>query len=536
MSAPEPMTIRLAVFLPAGPVPGWVARLVGDCLALPGIHLTACVRDTLPLPEPDWADRVDGLVFDRGASPLRSVSLATPDGVAECPAGVAAGEWLAEQGCDVLLDLRARPAAIPAGPARHWTLMLSGRPAVDPLAGAAPVVDGDDSTVIRLESVIDGQLIDDSLGASCSFSIRRNRRRAIAKGMGMVRRALLRLAQDDEPGRPQDASGPAAASAALPARARFATLLQRTVSRSASKALSCDQWGLALAFGEEICFDPATTTLIQPPADRFWADPMVWPAAGEGWWVFIEEVIYREGKGTLKAMRVHQDGRWEDPVPVMQKPWHLSYPFLFWWKDTLWMVPESGANRSVELYRCVALPDRWEKEADILTGIDMVDATLFTHEGRWWMLGNVSEPGADKHDELHAYYADTPLGPWLPHAANPVVADARFARPAGPVFTHEGKLLRPAQVCVPEYGHALNLRRIEKLTPTEYVEETERRIDPGWQPGIACVHTISHQSGLTVFDYLTRRSRFASGRAARPVPHATQPAGAEPDNSGGKTQ
>ena len=30
MSAPVPMNIRLAVFLPSGPVPGWVARLVGD--------------------------------------------------------------------------------------------------------------------------------------------------------------------------------------------------------------------------------------------------------------------------------------------------------------------------------------------------------------------------------------------------------------------------------------------------------------------------------------------------------------------------
>jgi hypothetical protein len=43
--------------------------------------------------------------------------------------------------------------------------------------------------------VADGAPVDASLGASCSFSIRRNRRRAIAKGMGMVRRALLRLAR-----------------------------------------------------------------------------------------------------------------------------------------------------------------------------------------------------------------------------------------------------------------------------------------------------------------------------------------------------
>jgi hypothetical protein len=507
------MKIRFAAYLPAGPLPVWVAQLLGACHALPGVELATVLRDGEALPAPDWADRLDELVFDRGPSPLKSVAFGVPAGVAEWSVGdagpMAAGNWLAEQACDVVLDLRAWPAPIPAGPARHWSLMLAGRSAMDPLAGAAPVVAGSDTTTIRLESVSNGHLIDASLGASCSFSIRRNRRRAIAKGMGMVRRALQRLARDG--GLPPLRAEPVCAPHPFPstsARARFSTLLRRSVARSAVKALSREQWGIALAFGEDICLEPARAELIYPPADRFWADPMVWPAAGEGWWVFIEEVIYKEGRGTLKAIRVHRDGNWEAPVPVMARPWHLSYPFLFWWDGALWMVPESGANRTVELYRCTALPDQWEKVADILTDIDLVDATLFAHDGRWWLMGNVTEPGADKHDELHIFHAPTPLGPWQPHAANPVVADARFARPAGPVFSHAGKLLRPAQECVPEYGHALSLRRIDRLTTSEYVEHAERRIDPGWVPGIACVHTVSHQSGLTVFDFLTRRSRL----------------------------
>lgn len=519
------MKIRFAAYLPAGPLPAWIGHLLAACHAIPGVELATVLRDSEALPGADWADCLDALVFDRGASPLKSAVLHMPAGVAEWSAGNAgpmnAGNWLAEQACDVLLDLRTHPAPIPAGPPRHWSLMLAGRSAVDPLAGAAPVVAGADTTTIRLESVSSGHLIDASLGASCTFSIRRNRRRAIAKGMGMVRRALLRLAGDGS--LPPLREGPVCAPHPLPsltARARFSTLLRRSVARSAVKALSRDQWGIALAFGEDICFDPARAQLILPPADRFWADPMVWPAAGEGWWVFIEQVIYKEGRGTLQAIRVHRDGNWEAPVPVMVRPWHLSYPFLFWWDGALWMVPESGANRTVELYRCTALPDRWEKVQDILTDIDLVDATLFAHDGRWWLMGNVSEPGADKHDELHIFHAPTPRGPWQPHAANPVVADARFARPAGPVFSHAGKLLRPAQVCVPEYGHALSLRCIDRLTTSEYVEHTELRIDPGWLPGIACVHTLSHQSGLTVFDFLTRRSRL--GPPAGPLRRALQ--------------
>ena len=56
------MKVRLAVFLPAGPVPGWVVRLVGDCQTLPDVRLVALLRDGAPLPPADWADRVDELV------------------------------------------------------------------------------------------------------------------------------------------------------------------------------------------------------------------------------------------------------------------------------------------------------------------------------------------------------------------------------------------------------------------------------------------------------------------------------------------
>jgi len=52
-------------------------------------------------------------------------------------------------------------------------------------------------------------------------------------------------------------------------------MLHHTARRALGKALSRDQWGIALAFGDEVCLDPAQSRLILPPADRFWADPMV---------------------------------------------------------------------------------------------------------------------------------------------------------------------------------------------------------------------------------------------------------------------
>lgn len=510
--------LRFAIYLPDGPLPAWIGRLLKLCAAADELRLVGVLRSQQALPGPDLAERIDGLLFDRGASLFRHGPLQGAEGLPVWrqadPSAAQAQTWLADLHCDVLLDLRQGADGLCGGPSHQWSLELDGLPAIHPLAGARPVVQGSDTTTIRLRALRSGETLDASLGAACNFSIRRNRHRAIAKGMGMLRRALLRLARGGNPATARAPLPCTAPTASTGASSRLGAMLRHTARRALRKAVSRDQWGIALAFGNEVCLDPAQARLILPPSDRFWADPMVWPAADRGWWVFIEEVIYAEGRGTLKAIRVYPDGSWEQPVPVMARPWHLSYPFLFWWEGALWMVPESGSNRTVELYRCTGMPDRWEKAVDLLTGIDLVDATVFTHGGRWWLLGNVSEPGADKHDELHAFHAPSPLGPWEPHAANPVVSDARVARPAGPLFRHGGRLLRPAQVCVPEYGHALVLRRIERLTPTEYVESTERRIDPGWLPGIACIHTLSHEAGLTAFDFLIRRSRLSQPAAA----------------------
>lgn len=59
--------------------------------------------------------------------------------------------------------------------------------------------------------------------------------------------------------------------------------------------------------------------------------------------------------------------------------------------------------------------------------------------------------------ELHVYYADTPLGPWRPHARNPVMVapDRRGARMGGSFARHHGKLIRFGQDCTVTYGHSV---------------------------------------------------------------------------------
>ncbi len=123
---------------------------------------------------------------------------------------------------------------------------------------------------------------------------------------------------------------------------------------------------------------------------------------------------------------------------MLERDCHVSYPLTFTWNGSWYMIPETAQNRTVELYRAVDFPHRWEFELVLLSDIEAVDATAAEIEGSWWMFVNIGVEGASTWDELHLYSAPTPLGPWVPHARNPVKSDVRSARPAGRVFSRGG--------------------------------------------------------------------------------------------------
>lgn len=259
-----------------------------------------------------------------------------------------------------------------------------------------------------------------------------------------------------------------------------------------------------------------------PPPDRFWADPFPLRDGGR-WWMFFEEYRYRERRGHLRVVELDgESGPVERPPqgageaadrgalgrPALVEPFHLSYPCVFRWRGEAWMVPETAARREVRLYRAAALPDDWRLEAVLLDDVCAVDATPFEHGGRWWMLANLAVPGsAHAHDELHLFAADSPLGPWRPHRTNPVVSDARRARPAGLPFRWRGQLYRPAQDCSRRYGWAVALHRVLRLDDEAYEEEPVAWLPPRWHPGLLAFHTFNRAGGLTVIDGMRRIRR-----------------------------
>jgi hypothetical protein len=189
------------------------------------------------------------------------------------------------------------------------------------------------------------------------------------------------------------------------------------------------------------------------------------------------------------------------PVKVGPEPAvHLSYPYLFELDGRLLCIPESHQAAEVGLYEVERFPDRFRKVADLLEGIEVVDATLFRHQELWWLAG--SEPTAQGTTcELSLWYAERIEGPWRPHAGNPVKMDVRSARPGGTPFHHEGALYRPAQDCSATYGGRLIINRVVTLTPTAFHEVPAAIISPDpTGPYPSGLHTLSQVGDMTLID------------------------------------
>jgi hypothetical protein len=200
-----------------------------------------------------------------------------------------------------------------------------------------------------------------------------------------------------------------------------------------------------------------------------------------------------------------------------ERPVHLSYPYLFEDGGRLYCVPESSAAEEIVLYEVLQFPDRWIKRWTLVAGRGFVDATVFQHEGRWWLAASdVARKGANS--ELHLWFAEALPGPWLAHPGNPVKVDVRSARPAGAPFRAGGVLYRPAQDCSSTYGARVMLNRVLALTPTAFCEEVAATVDPdprGRYP--AGLHTLSTIGNQTLID--GKRSVFVAAEFFRVLAH-----------------
>jgi len=228
--------------------------------------------------------------------------------------------------------------------------------------------------------------------------------------------------------------------------------------------------------------------------------------------VFVEAFDYRVRRGEIHYRQFDRENRETGRGLALAQPFHLSYPSLIEDHGELYMLPEGYKGGGLDLYRCVAFPDRWERVARLVEG-PVVDATVVRHRERWWMFHALFGSANRAMRELHVAWAEALTGPWTPHPGNPVRAYFESARPGGSAFVMDDALHLPVQDCGPSYGAAINLLRLDALTPDSFTATQVGRFEPGaLLAGHADgLHTLSGLGGVTCLDVKGVRRSPAEG-------------------------
>lgn len=249
---------------------------------------------------------------------------------------------------------------------------------------------------------------------------------------------------------------------------------------------------------------------IKSPRDRFWADPFV-VKRKDRYYVFVEEYIYKAKKGHISVLELDSDGRLVKTDKIIENQYHMSYPFVFEWKNVFYMIPETGGNRSIDLYKCTGFPLKWEFVKNIMRDINAVDTTLFHYDGKWWLFTLIDriDSGLAVSPELYLFHAEDLFSDiWISHPMNPVVSDVRYSRPAGKVFIREGKIYRPSQDCSGRYGNSFDINQILTLATDRYEEIQTTKVRPDWDGSLKGTHTFNTEDDFTIIDAYKLRRRL----------------------------
>jgi hypothetical protein len=236
---------------------------------------------------------------------------------------------------------------------------------------------------------------------------------------------------------------------------------------------------------------------VPVPEGHAYADPFVAECQGRNW-LFVEELPRNSTRGRLTCLEVLKNGSFAKPFVVLEKPYHISYPFIVQQGEDFFLLPESGENYIVELYRATRFPYEWQLEKVLCEGMPLVDTTPFYLNGTWYFFTTTFGAGM----ETFLFYATSLDGEWHYHPRNPICSDVRRARSAGALFYRNGRLIRPTQDCSVRYGYAIVLNEVLRISTREYEDRVVEVIYPNWTRGLSGTHTLNSSADLEVIDGL----------------------------------
>lgn len=209
--------------------------------------------------------------------------------------------------------------------------------------------------------------------------------------------------------------------------------------------------------------------LLDLDAEIINADPFLFSYNGK-LYLFFERQNRYFGKGIICMIYTEDGVHWSKPVVVLKEDFHLSFPFVFEDNGGVYMIPESGHDKAIRLYRCIDENlQQWKLEKKIVDdGFSWVDSSLIKKDGVYYLFSSYSEKGVYKQ---HLLSSNQLIGPYKKHPQSPVFVGNDCGRNAGSIISYNQSLYRPVQDCSLGYGDNVSIMEIAEISPDCYREQ-----------------------------------------------------------------
>ena len=234
---------------------------------------------------------------------------------------------------------------------------------------------------------------------------------------------------------------------------------------------------------------------------RFFADPFIFKSPEGNINLIYEDFDFITNYGKISMSSFTNKLKYLSTIELLDTKSHCSYPFVYFDKDKVRVIPEASKSGNVCCYDFNFNTNTLVNKIDIFKGQPLLDSTLLYFNSKYWLFS--TKCGRNSNSQLYIYYADNFDGPYLEHKKNPFKNNLDGTRPAGNFIQYDGHIYRPTQNSSERYGKSISLNKISRLDEFDFIEELYFKINPSLHSKFCKgIHTINFLDGYLVIDGL----------------------------------
>lgn len=234
--------------------------------------------------------------------------------------------------------------------------------------------------------------------------------------------------------------------------------------------------------------------------DRWFADPFILDVTDKEIVVLVEEWYDPIQRGRVSKLTIDRmTYGLKELTVLLESDTHLSFPAIDRREDGIYIHPESSATKNLIEYRYDEIHEQLV-EGKVICEQPLTDSVFCEAFGEKLMFSTKLPDANGK--ELGIYLWDNEVMQYKIkdyHHFN-----ENLSRMAGNFFTYEGRVYRPAQVCIKSYGDAVSLQEVSHTNGIWNFKEIRRLYSPHPDLDLG-FHTFNIFKGVIVVDAIGYR-------------------------------